>query len=198
MIIFGTRSMNSTMGDGAFHCPRCNANRAYRLIGVRRWFTLYFIPVIPLGYDGRYIECSSCAGTYAEEVLSYDPAASRAETLDSIRRVFIMAMLGAGRFTEENIYALRQIYEEISETTITEQQIYIEFDQAKQSGVEPMTYIQNQAADLTTDGKGFIIHSLARIFSPESPAMADRMELEQISDAIGYPATQFDSLMNEL
>lgn len=69
MIIFGTRSVESTIGNGFFYCPRCNTQRTYRLIGVNRWFTLYFIPVIPMGRIGRYVECDSCAGTFAEEVL---------------------------------------------------------------------------------------------------------------------------------
>ena len=52
MIIFGTTSLNSTIDSGTFFCPRCSAQQHYRMIGVNRWFTLYFIPVIPMGRAG--------------------------------------------------------------------------------------------------------------------------------------------------
>jgi hypothetical protein len=44
--------------------------RPYTHKAVRNWFTLYFVPVIPMGRRGEYVECSSCGGTYGVEVLS--------------------------------------------------------------------------------------------------------------------------------
>ena len=49
MIIFGTRGVKSTLSQGQFDCPQCGSNRAYKHKKVTRFFTLYFIPVIPLG-----------------------------------------------------------------------------------------------------------------------------------------------------
>ena len=59
MIIFGTTGLNSTKERGAFNCPRCSMQRGYRWISVNRFFTLYFIPLIPLGT--RYLDvCTVC------------------------------------------------------------------------------------------------------------------------------------------
>jgi uncharacterized tellurite resistance protein B-like protein len=69
IIIFGTRGVTSTIKDGRFHCPQCDTEKSYRHRKVTQFFTLYFIPVIPLGAKGTYVECQSCRNTYIERVL---------------------------------------------------------------------------------------------------------------------------------
>jgi uncharacterized tellurite resistance protein B-like protein len=69
IIIFGTRGVTSTIKDGRFHCPQCDTEKSYRHRKVTQFFTLYFIPVIPLGAKGTYVECQSCRNTYVERVL---------------------------------------------------------------------------------------------------------------------------------
>jgi hypothetical protein len=75
LIIFGRRTMTRTASEGLFHCPRCGPERTYRHKQVKRWFTLYFIPVIPLGLAGEYVECGSCAATFGVELLARIPQA---------------------------------------------------------------------------------------------------------------------------
>lgn len=65
MIIWGWRSVTSTASRGEFYCPQCQGYMAYAEKSVRRFFTLYFIPLIPLNSLGEYIECESCKETSA-------------------------------------------------------------------------------------------------------------------------------------
>jgi hypothetical protein len=69
LIIFGSRSVTGSMGTGSFDCPQCGTNAPYEHKRVRRFFTLYFIPLIPLRTLGEYVECGQCRGTYKPEVL---------------------------------------------------------------------------------------------------------------------------------
>lgn len=69
LIIFGSRSVTGSKGTGSFDCPRCGTRRSYDHKRVRRFFTLYFIPLIPLRTIAEYIECDGCKGTYKPEVL---------------------------------------------------------------------------------------------------------------------------------
>ena len=48
MIIFGTRGITYRMAAGRFACPSCGPGTGFTHRRVRRFFTLYFIPVIPL------------------------------------------------------------------------------------------------------------------------------------------------------
>src|SRR5438105_2443720 len=73
IIIWGSRGLTSTLDSGQFYCPGCDDRRDYHLRQVREFFTLYFIPLIPMGGARRYVECATCGGTYKEEVLSMEP-----------------------------------------------------------------------------------------------------------------------------
>jgi hypothetical protein len=48
-IIWGSRAIKRKIGEGMFFCPRCGADREYAMQKVRRWFTLFFIPLFPIG-----------------------------------------------------------------------------------------------------------------------------------------------------
>jgi transcription elongation factor Elf1 len=70
MIIFGFRVLYRTTAPGMFHCPRCGADRQYQQRVGRRWFTLFFIPVIPLNSVGGNVACTTCQTRYRADVLS--------------------------------------------------------------------------------------------------------------------------------
>jgi predicted RNA-binding Zn-ribbon protein involved in translation (DUF1610 family) len=72
IIIWGSRGLTSTLDSGQFYCPKCDGRRDYHLRQVREFFTLYFIPLIPMGRAQRYVECGSCGGTFKEEVLEME------------------------------------------------------------------------------------------------------------------------------
>jgi zinc-ribbon family len=69
LIIFGRKSVTGSKGRGQFPCPTCQSIQSYDHKRVRRFFTLYFIPLIPLGTIGEYIECDRCKGTFKPTVL---------------------------------------------------------------------------------------------------------------------------------
>jgi len=78
MIIWGSRSRTSTAQAGQFACPRCNGQSRFEEKRVRRWFTLYFLPIFPIGTSGYYVECQDCKGTFKSEVLNYSGIKSAA------------------------------------------------------------------------------------------------------------------------
>lgn len=69
LIIFGTKGVTSTVSTGAFDCPGCSASTHYEHKKLRRFFTLYWIPLIPLGTIAEYVECLSCHGQFKLGVL---------------------------------------------------------------------------------------------------------------------------------
>ena len=69
-LIFGTRASKSNVGSGMFFCPNEQSDQPYRQIEVKRKGHLFFVPLVPLGDLGEYIECGSCGATYKPEVLS--------------------------------------------------------------------------------------------------------------------------------
>ena len=64
-IIFGISSKQKAKPAGQFHCPVCQTQRTYAELRQSRRFTLFFIPVLPLGSSslGRVI-CTNCGSEY--------------------------------------------------------------------------------------------------------------------------------------
>lgn len=81
MIIWGTKCRTSEIGNGLFHCPSCGQQH-FRHLVVKKWFTLYFIPLFPFSTLGEYVECQGCRQAYKTVILGYQaPAGARTPTV---------------------------------------------------------------------------------------------------------------------
>jgi zinc-ribbon family len=96
LIIFGMRVFYRTIGQGTFHCRRCGGDREYRLRTGRRWFTLFFIPVIPLNKVSEHVRCTTCRTRYVTDVLSQPTTAQMQAALPTGMRAAAVAMLRSG------------------------------------------------------------------------------------------------------
>ena len=96
LIIFGFRVLYRTIGHGTFHCQRCGGDREYARRAGRRWFTLFFIPVIPLNRAGEHVRCAVCGTRYRMEVLSLPTVAQMQAALPAGMRAAAIAMLRTG------------------------------------------------------------------------------------------------------
>ena len=72
LIFLGTKDRQKVERVGRFGCPKCGVERDYEVIGLREWFTLFFIPIFPTANnEGRedFVECTTCRSTYDIDVL---------------------------------------------------------------------------------------------------------------------------------
>jgi zinc-ribbon family len=95
LIIFGFRTFYRTIGQGVFHCRTCGGDRQYRHRAGRRFFTLFFLPVIPLGQRGEHVQCTTCKTTYVMDVLRLPTADQMQTALPTGMRAAAAAMLQA-------------------------------------------------------------------------------------------------------
>ena len=96
LIIFGLRVFYRTIAQGTFHCRRCGGDREYRHRSGRRWFTLFFIPVIPLNAVGEHVQRTTCKTRYVVEVLNQPTTAQMQAALPAGMRAAVSAMLRSG------------------------------------------------------------------------------------------------------
>jgi hypothetical protein len=96
LIIFGLRVFYRTIAQGIFHCRRCGGDREYRHRSGRRWFTLFFLPVIPLNAVGEHVQCTTCKTRYVTEVLAQPTTAQMQAALPAGMRAAVSAMLRSG------------------------------------------------------------------------------------------------------
>jgi hypothetical protein len=96
LIIFGLRVFFRTLAQGVFHCRRCGGDREYRHRAGRRWFTLFFLPVVPLNAVGEHVQCTTCKTRYVTDVLSQPTTAQMQAALPAGMRAAVSAMLRSG------------------------------------------------------------------------------------------------------
>jgi len=96
IIIWGFRVFYRTVGEGTFHCRKCGGDRQYRHRTGRRFFTLFFIPLIPLNKVGEHVQCTTCKSRYVMDVLSLPTAAQMQTALPLGMRAAAVAVLRAG------------------------------------------------------------------------------------------------------
>jgi tellurite resistance protein len=163
LIIFGTRGLTLTAAEGDFHCPDCGPAK-YRHRKVRRFFTLYFIPLIPLDLLGEYVECSKCQGTYKLAVLSHNPAAAdaafEAEFLSAIRRTMVLMSLADGVVDPEEIATIQSVFGRIAKREITVQEVQHEIAAAQADGRPVAGFLAGAvAATLNDHGKELVVRA---------------------------------------
>ena len=113
MIIFETRGVKSALEEGRFMCPQSASDDCYWHKKVARFFTLYFIPINPLGRLGEYVECQTCKGTFLSQVLEYEPQKSRNEfqsvNEEAMRHTMVLIMLADAENDDEELKVVLNI-----------------------------------------------------------------------------------------
>lgn len=95
LLIWGFKVVAKTLGTGNFHCPTEGVDRSYRHRSARRFFTFFFIPLIPLKRLGEYIECDQCKSTFDAKVLTLPTTAQLEDKLTTALRHLVVAMIRA-------------------------------------------------------------------------------------------------------
>ena len=194
MIIYGTRGIKSTTERGNFNCPGCNKNSRYVKKRVRRFFTLYFIPIIPLDKLGEYVECVDCQVTYDPEILSYDPAVESQKIESyffiSCKQVMISMLLADGVIDDSEVKMLQQQFQQITGTFVPEDELREEILQISQQGADTQQTLTELAPSLNDQGKETIIraaysiaHSDGKIAESEERYLFELGQILELSNA---------------
>ena len=95
ILFFGWRIVFRTIGHGVFHCPHESADRDYRMRVARRWFHIFWLPIVPLKRFGEIVECETCNSRYEVDVLRIPTAAAIADSLARAMRMSVIDILRA-------------------------------------------------------------------------------------------------------
>jgi hypothetical protein len=114
IFIWGLRVIYRTLGKGVFFCRRCGGDRDYRHRTGRRFLTVFFIPLLPLGKTGAHVQCLACKTRYVTEVLKLPTTASLQLSLAAGMRALVTAILRTG--DQESPLARRRAIEAVAGT----------------------------------------------------------------------------------
>jgi hypothetical protein len=94
ILIWGWRALHKVLGRGEFACPACSVDTPYTHKQARRWFTLFFIPVIPLQVLGEYVECDRCKRAFDVAILTSPTNSALGDQLLAAVREALVLVLG--------------------------------------------------------------------------------------------------------
>ncbi len=196
MIIFGTRGITSTVERNHFNCPQCRTKRDGSLKKVSSFFTLYFIPVIPLGSRGQYVECHSCGGNFAEEAWGYDPEQEHAETMQKMLRVMIMAALADDEVDRFERAEIKKQYMELTGLPVADATLDQEIKMAVESKVTLSRFVGGIVDGLSGHGRALVLKLAYYVMSAagELTPQQDRA-IEQLADTLGIQKVQLLELI---
>lgn len=203
IIIYGTRGIKSTKERGQFHCPQCETQRDYRLRSVRRFFTLYFIPLIPLDKQGEFVECNSCKGSYLPAVLNYRPDTGNTEFLNNyeaaIKHSMVRTMLADGSRHEAQLEKAHEIINNFGHNDINRAELdsYVtEIERMPGSISESMSKVN---AQMNEHGKEMVIRSAFTVAAANGPIDPNEIAvMQEISQAMNMDEDHMKRVLAEM
>jgi len=105
LVIWAIRVRYKTLDEGTFSCPNEGGDRAFQRKEARRWFTLFWIPLIPLNVLGDLVECQSCGHTYDPRVLTQPTTAQMMDDLANAMRHAVVAVAVAHSEPNDSVTA---------------------------------------------------------------------------------------------
>ena len=186
MIIWGFRVVWRTIAEGVFHCPQEEADKPYRLRSARRFFTLFFIPLIPLKKMGQAVECQGCKQRFEPTVLARPTAPQMATTLyDAVRCALVSILeIDGGLDPKARHEALRVIHSVQDDGAYSLIQLDADLRLFPTHDLESQL---NQAkALLQDDGREHLLTECIRVAAADGPiSVGERHLLGRIGRALG-------------
>lgn len=185
-----------------FFCPECRERREHKHKRVRRFFTLYFIPLIPLDLLGEYVECQHCTSTYKLNVLEYDPEKEHRhierEANTAIRRIMVMMLLADGVVDAEEVEVVRVIYNRFTQLDLSEQEVLAEITEAKSDNRSIEEFASTLVGFLNVDGREMVLRCALMVALADGEFHATEQELlKNIATALQMSPAHFKGVLAE-
>lgn len=147
MIIFGISVFYFGLIDsGHFHCPQCGGDREFKHSPARRWFTLFFIPVIPLGKLGEVVTCQTCKTRFDPAVLRLPTSAQLSDSLATGMRAAASVVLQAGGWSHASAQVAIDLVRQAGIPDYDERALQADLGWPVESAAGPLQALREQLA----------------------------------------------------
>ena len=200
LILFGWRGVERETARGEFHCPQCDKTRPYADKSVRRWFTLFFIPVIPLNHLGSYVECPFCGSAYNRAVLN-GPATNtdlvfKATVNEAVRRLLVGIAWADGRIDSKEADFAVALAQNVLGDSYTHEWFSADISRLKS---EDLLVSMRTFAGMTNEQGKELLLRIATLLSATDGEI-DEAEIDlinRIATALGVPTSYVPGIMQD-
>lgn len=176
ILIWGWRVRFKTLLEGVFFCPNCGGDRGFARKQGRRWFTIFFLPVLPLGSVGEdFVQCHTCRGSYKLSVLDLPTSAALSENLVAATREAVAWLLRIATPGPAAVAAALDVLSRAANRPWTEPEL-----QADVAGLD-VNHLPNRLAALATvlneHGKETFLGGCAHVAAADGPITGQERQL---------------------
>jgi uncharacterized tellurite resistance protein B-like protein len=188
MILIGTMNWSSTRGSGNFPCPACHAVTPYQYKVSRPFLTLYFVPLVPLGGLEEYVQCRACRQAFEPAVLGEQGAGLTLGTPTKpqvpkevpfeteMLRLIALTMAEDGRVTENEVRIARRLYENMTQTNITVDELMKVYRQARSMQITPNDYLAAVAHKFDYDQRIQVVQAMFAVAGADGEIGPNHMQ----------------------
>ena len=197
LIIFGFRINFRTIGTIEFFCPRCGGDRQGNQRTARRWFTVFWIPIIPLNQVGEVLECTTCHTRFEPAVAEQPTTASLQVILGNAVRVVTAMIVRTGDHAStamraaavEDVLAVDSAY---NDATLASDLAAVDPAQAEQ-------YVAPLAEGIQIAGKERLLSDLVRVALAGGTVTADqRRVIDLAGRGLGLTAAHITGIVSSV
>jgi uncharacterized tellurite resistance protein B-like protein len=194
-ILFGWRGVTTTPARGSFFCPRCRKSQPYVHKRVRRFFTLFFIPVIPLEMLGEFVECLHCHGTFEMRVIgtsfqqsmiqeAEQTALFQAKLKVAVAHLMFMTALSDGQMDEQEEAAIGQVYIDWYGVRPTPEELRATLDEYRRTNPPVLAELEEIAGSLSDNGRAQVVKAAFSVATARgNPLSAEQKEIIEKASA---------------
>lgn len=184
MLIWGWKTIFRVVGNGVFSCPTCGADRNYQRRKAQRFFTLFFIPLIPVKTLGEFIRCTHCKNDFRESVLARPTAAQFSDLLQNTVRGVMVHVLRSGGWDAPGARAAA-VHEIVSAGAVGYAEPNLAQDmQVVPADLSPM--LASLAGQLPDSGREALLTGAVRVAAADGPVQpAERAVIDSVGAALG-------------
>ncbi len=180
--------MTSVAARGKFRCPGCGPQE-YEHKKVRRWFTLYFIPCLPLGQLGEYVECKGCKSTFEVGVIQGGPEADTQEYHLALLRAMAQMAASDGSPQESEVARALESYRAVAGQAPSRDQLQLELERAAREGVEMVGYLRQFHRIATGGEREALVKAAVEVALADGPLNAlEQAYLERLGSTLELSA----------
>lgn len=203
MIIYGSKTSPTTVNRGTFHCPVCRGSQPYHLERIRKYFTLYFIPLFPTETIAEFVECQRCRGTFHVDVLEYDPAVEnhriRAQFEIAILHTLSMMLLADGMVEASEVEAIGNIYRSVTGQEVTPEDIQASLSEIQGNPGSPLVFLEELAPHLNEHGKELVVKAAICLAAADgSFADEEVATLNELAGALQMSPAHFKGIIDAM
>ncbi len=200
MIIWGSKGITGTTDRGTFNCPVCVSQQRFEQKRVRRFFTLYFIPIFPTSTLGEYVECAHCQGTFDTAIRSYDPSQQmlQAEALfmTAVKSIMIHICIADGDVDPDEVMQIQAIYEQLTNTQISDTDLIEEIQATQESSTSLFELLDHLVGQLNDHAKETAVTAAYMIAAADGHVDDSEIELiQQIGQRLGMTPAHLNGVI---